>query len=78
MPEGELAELRQVSDRDPEMLRYLASLGLKPGVTVEVGARQPFQGPLTLRVLSLTPREVVIGRELARVLYCDVKPKEAG
>lgn len=76
--EGELAELRRVSDRNPEMLRYLASLGLKPGVTVEVGGRQPFRGPLTLRLLSLTPREVIIGWELASVLYCEVKPKEAG
>jgi DtxR family Mn-dependent transcriptional regulator len=78
VPEGEVAELRRVSDRDPEMLRYLASLGLKPGVTLEVGARQPFRGPLTLRLLSLPPKEVIIGRELASVLYCEVKPKEAG
>jgi DtxR family Mn-dependent transcriptional regulator len=78
IPEGELAELRRVSDRDPEMLRYLAFLGLKPGVTLEVGARQPFRGPLTLRLLSVPPREVVIGRELALELFCEVKPKEAG
>jgi DtxR family Mn-dependent transcriptional regulator len=78
VPEGDMAELRQVSDKDPEMLRYLASLGLKPGVTVEVGARQPFRGPLTVRLLSLTPRDVIVGWELASVLYCEVKPKEAG
>ncbi len=78
VPEGELAELRRVSDKDPEMLRYLASLGLKPGVTLEIGARQPFRGPVTLRLLSFQPREVVIGRELASALYCEVKPKEAG
>jgi len=78
VPEGELAELRRVSDKDPDMLRYLASLGLKPGVTLEVGARQPFRGPLTLRLLSLPPREVILGRELAAELWCEVKPKEAG
>lgn len=76
--EGEVAELRRVSDKDPEMLRYLASLGLKPGVTLEVGVRQPFRGPLTLRLLSHPPREVIVGRDLASVLYCEVKPKEAG
>ena len=78
VPEGEVAELRRVSDRDPEMLRYLGSLGLKPGVTLEVGARQPFRGPLTLRLLSHPSREIIIGRELASMLYCEVKPKEAG
>jgi DtxR family Mn-dependent transcriptional regulator len=78
VPEGEVAELRRVSDRNAEMLRYLASLGLKPGVKVEVGARQPFRGPLTLRLLSLNPREVIVGWELASMLYCEVRPKEAG
>lgn len=76
--EGELAELRRVSDKDPELLRYLASLGLKPGVTLEVGARQPFRGPLTVRLLGPTPREQIVGWELASMLFCEVKPKEAG
>ena len=34
-----------VSDKEPERLRYLASLGLKPGATFEVLSRQPFLGP---------------------------------
>ncbi len=78
VPEGEFAELRRVSDRDPELLRYLASLGLKPGVTVEVGLRQPFRGPMTIRVQGPTPREQVIGQELAAMLFCAVIPKAAG
>ncbi len=78
VPEGELAELRRVSDKDPGLLRYLASLGLKPGVTLEVGARQPFRGPLAIRLLGLTPRDLIIGQELASLLFCEVKPKEAG
>ncbi len=78
VPEGELAQLRRVSDKDPELLRYLASLGLKPGVTLEVGVRQPFRGPLTVRLLGPTQREQIIGWELATVLFCEVKPKEAG
>jgi DtxR family Mn-dependent transcriptional regulator len=78
VPEGELAELRRVSDKDPELLRYLASLGLKPGVTIEVGVRQPFRGPLAVRVAGPMPREVVIGHELARALFCEIVAKEAG
>jgi DtxR family Mn-dependent transcriptional regulator len=78
VPEGELAELRRVSDKDPELLRYLASLGLKPGVSIEVGVRQPFRGPLAVRVAGPMPRELVIGHELAAALFCDVVTKEAG
>ena len=78
VPEGELAELRRVSDKDPELLRYLASLGLKPGVSIEVGVRQPFRGPLAVRVRGPMPRELVIGHELAAALFCEVLTKEAG
>lgn len=78
VPEGELAELRRVSDKNPELLRYLGTLGLKPGVTIEVGVRQPFRGPLTVRLVGPTPREQVIGHELAAALFCEIVTKEAG
>ncbi len=78
VPVGEVAEVRMVSDRDPELLRYVAFLGLRPGASFEVVARQPFRGPVTLRILGGMPREQVIGHELAASLYCTVRPKEAG
>ncbi|MBI3081597.1 MAG: metal-dependent transcriptional regulator [Gemmatimonadetes bacterium] len=76
--EGKVAELRRVSDKDPELLRYLASLGLKPGVSIEVGVRQPFRGPLAVRVGGPTPRELVLGHDLAAALFCEIVTKEAG
>ena len=39
----------RVSDSDPDMLRYLAQLGITPGDRVEVVDRQPFGGPLFAR-----------------------------
>lgn len=78
VPTGEIAELRLVSDKDPELLRYVASLGLRVGVSFEVTARQPFRGPVTLRLLGPVSRDQVIGHELAAALFCDVVPKEAG
>src|SRR5713101_359425 len=50
IPVGRVAQLRMVSDKDPERLRYLATLGLKPGATFEVVSRQPFRGPIALRI----------------------------
>jgi DtxR family Mn-dependent transcriptional regulator len=42
--------LVRVSDDDPEMLRFLTDRGITPGTRLEVIDRQPFEGPLTVRV----------------------------
>ncbi len=78
VPVGTVAELRMVSDTEPERLRFLASLGLKPGVSFEVIARQPFRGPVTVRVAGMIPRDQVVGHELAASLWCSLGEKEAG
>ncbi len=67
---GAAGELRMVSDQDPERLRFLASLGLKPGTHFKVLARQPFHGPLTLQVEGADRREQVVGFQLANSLAC--------
>jgi DtxR family Mn-dependent transcriptional regulator len=67
-----------VSDTDPERLRYLASLGLKPGTRFELLARQPFRGPVTIRLSGAVPRDQVIGFELAASLMCSIGEKEVG
>lgn len=43
--EGTHFRVERVSDRDADALRYLADLGVRPGVVVEVGERAPFGGP---------------------------------
>jgi DtxR family Mn-dependent transcriptional regulator len=42
--------VQRVGDRDAEQLRYLETLGIKPGRWVEVLSREPFDGPIGLRV----------------------------
>ena len=69
---GAAGELRMVSDQDPERLRFLASLGLKPGARFKVLARQPFHGPLTLQFEGADRREQVVGFELANSLACTI------
>lgn len=55
----------RVSDSDPEMLRYLADLGVAPGAHFEVRERQPFGGPLFVVVGA---RQHVLGGQLARAM----------
>lgn len=47
---GESARVERVSDDNSERLRYFADLGLVPGATVQLVAREPFDGPIALRV----------------------------
>ncbi len=60
---GQSGEVASVSDSHPEMLRYLSDVaGIGPGTRFAVQDRQPFGGPLILRIGS---RAVVLGAPLA-------------
>jgi DtxR family Mn-dependent transcriptional regulator len=50
---GDEAVISRVSDRDPEILRYLSTLGIKPGVRITLVERGPFDEPLMLRIEDL-------------------------
>jgi DtxR family Mn-dependent transcriptional regulator len=47
---GDRGRFVRVSDSDPAMLRYLTERGVRLGDRLEVLDRQPFEGPLTVRV----------------------------
>jgi DtxR family Mn-dependent transcriptional regulator len=62
---GVKAVLERVSDSDPEMLRYLDSRGIRPGTTLTVTGREPFEGPVSVRTGN---REHALGLPLARAM----------
>ncbi|HET7189542.1 MAG TPA: metal-dependent transcriptional regulator [Gemmatimonadaceae bacterium] len=47
---GEQVRVRRVGDKQPERLRYLAELGIRPGSMVRILDKAPFDGPITLWV----------------------------
>ena len=47
---GDTAVVAVPGSTDPEIVEFLGTLGLRPGVTVEVKEKHPFDGPLVLRV----------------------------
>ncbi|CAN5869425.1 metal-dependent transcriptional regulator [soil metagenome] len=67
VPAGARVEVRQVEESQPDRLRYIASLGLRPGVRFTVVDRQPFRGPITIEVAGRTH---VVGSELGQVVRC--------
>lgn len=66
---GDEGTFVRVSDSDPEMLRYLARQGILPGGHIHVLERQPFGGPLLVRVAG---HEHAIGGQLAGAMRVEV------
>ncbi|HWA57782.1 MAG TPA: metal-dependent transcriptional regulator [Gemmatimonadales bacterium] len=64
---GDAAEIRRVNTSQADRLRYLGATGLTPGTRISLVSREPFQGPLRVRVGD---REQVIGHELAEMVWC--------
>jgi len=58
----------RVRDRDPEVLQYLDRVGMRVGTVFEVIEKQPFCGPLTLRI---DKNDRVVGRELAGHVFVE-------
>lgn len=65
---GQSAIIRRVPDSDPALLRYLGELGLKPDATVVVLKKEPFDGPLLLRIGD---REHHLGHQTAHGVLVD-------
>jgi DtxR family Mn-dependent transcriptional regulator len=63
LDQGEAAIFTRVSDRDSQMLRYLADRGIRPGARLVVTGRQPFGGPMFVEVDGV---EHALGGELVR------------
>jgi DtxR family transcriptional regulator, Mn-dependent transcriptional regulator len=62
---GTEATFVRVSDANPEMLRFLSERGIAPGARLEVVERQPFDGPLSVRIGG---KVQVLGAPLARAM----------
>jgi len=71
LEEGTGAIIQRVADQDPAKLRYLATLGLFPGVRVTLVEKAPFGGPVSLAVGDA---RCTLGVELARGIH--VLPNE--
>ena len=69
-PEGRIGQVARLITDNPDMLRHILERGLHLNATVEVIARDPFDGPLTVR---LDDELRVVGHAVAdTVLVADV------
>lgn len=68
---GARCTLLRISDADPEVLRYLARRGIKPGDRFEVVDRQPFDGPTYVRFEG-SSEVLALGERLASAMRAEV------
>lgn len=66
---GARGVVAEVSDHDPDLLRYVGDLGLYPETPLEVTAVAPFDGPLTVRVGD---EERTVGQKAARYILVTI------
>lgn len=69
---GEHATVVRVSDRDPAFLRYLDGMGIRPGASVTVLEKSPFDGPVRLRVGGT---EHAVGTPAAEQVFIRMEPR---
>ncbi len=63
---GEAAQVVEVSDHDPALLRYLGDLGIVPGSEMQVVETGPFDTPI---VVQIKGSRHALGREVAGYVF---------
>jgi DtxR family Mn-dependent transcriptional regulator len=70
LPVGACGRFVRVSDSEPEMLRWIHEQGIELGAAVQLVARQPFEGPVTVRIGDC---ELILGGRVARAMRIAVE-----
>ena len=64
--EGQEFVITRVDEEDPELLRYLAEVGMTPGQQIRVIRKPPFDEPM---VLQVGREERTVGSRIAQAVY---------
>ena len=67
----QVAEVRRVRDGDPELLRYLSEMGIKPQARLEIIEYSPFDNNLQVRIAG-REEPVVLGTRVTNQVYVEL------
>lgn len=70
---GDVAVVAVPGSTDPDVVAFLDTLGLRPGVRIEVREKHPFDGPL---VLLVDGHRRTVGDKVARQIYVRMEAGE--
>lgn len=71
LPVGQHGSVSRVSDDDPGLLRYLASLEIRPGAEITVRTIEPYGGPIGLEIDG---QERSVGPQAAAQVFIEITP----
>jgi DtxR family Mn-dependent transcriptional regulator len=71
---GQTGKVAYIAREDPELLRYLDKLSLRPNARITVEQVEPFEGPLTIRI---NDKPEVIGHNVATNVYIGIEESHA-
>lgn len=60
------AEIQKITDEDPKILAYLATLGLLPKIHLSIEEKAPFDGPVMIKVGNAT---YALGKNIAESIW---------
>lgn len=63
---GQSGVIAEVSDHDPDLLRYVGNMGLYPMTKIKVVSVEPFSGPITIKV---DKDSHILGSEAAQYVF---------
>ena len=72
---GQVAEVALSGSTDPDLVAFLGTLGLVPGVEVVVVERHPFDGPL---VITVNGQDRTLGEKVALQIYVNRRAEPNG
>jgi DtxR family transcriptional regulator, Mn-dependent transcriptional regulator len=81
---GDVAVVAVPGSTDPQVIEFLDTLGVRPGVSVQVKEKHPFDGPLVLvvdgldRTLSAKVANAVFVQRAGRVAKLRARPLDGG
>ncbi len=63
---GESLVVVRIRDRNPQILKYLTTLGLRPGVEITILEKLPFNGPVRILIADV---ERTLGQEVSKEVF---------
>lgn len=66
LPVKSKCKVMKIIDEKEDLLKYLATLGLLPGVEIEVEEKAPFGGPILVKV---SEARYALGQEISSIIY---------
>jgi DtxR family transcriptional regulator, Mn-dependent transcriptional regulator len=70
---GDVAEVAVPGSTDADVVEFLETLGLRPGVEIQVVEKHPFDGPMVLRVDEI---ERTVGEKVANQIFVKKKRRQ--